>query len=66
MAEEGMFAPPETVDLTFLYLRNQDLSDKTPEEIQDMFYEIYYNLIRNYRQMCRDGVIQRRKEQSKL
>lgn len=30
--------------LTMLYLQNQDLSGKTPEDITELYYEAYYKI----------------------
>lgn len=38
--------------LTMLYLQNQDLSGKTPEDITELYYEAYYK-IRNHKNKAR-------------
>lgn len=34
--------------LAMLYLQNQDLKDKSPEEIQTMYFEAYYAIKRDF------------------
>lgn len=34
--------------LTMLYLQNQDLSSKTPEEIHTLYWETLYDIRRDY------------------
>lgn len=42
------FPSSPTEALAMLYLQQQDLRGKTPEEIQTMYYETYYALRRDY------------------
>ena len=41
--------------LAMLYLQNQDLKGKTPEEIQTLYFEAYYAIRRDYRNKRSDG-----------
>lgn len=42
------FPSNRTEALALLYLQSQDLSGKTPEEIQTMYFEAYYKLRADY------------------
>lgn len=41
--------------LAMLYLKNQDLSKKSPEDIQTMYYEAYYALKKDYAKKRANG-----------
>lgn len=42
--------PDDTLkNLAFLYMQSQDLSGKSPAEICTMYYEAYYELVKDYR-----------------
>lgn len=34
--------------LTMLYLQNQDLSGKTPEDVVDLYYDAYYKIRKHH------------------
>jgi len=38
-----------TQALTMLYLQNQDLKDKTPEEIHTLYWQTYYKIQHDYK-----------------
>lgn len=42
------FPSGEKEALAFLYVQSQDLSGKTPAEISTMFYEAYYEILKDY------------------
>ncbi len=42
------FPASETEALAMLYMQNQDLHGKTPEELQAMYYETYYTLLKDW------------------
>lgn len=69
MADEvrlSSFPSSETEALAYLYLKNQDLTGKTPEEIQTMYYEAYYRIRRDYKEKSRNGWLREQRERSKL
>ena len=45
-----IFTDGEISALAYLYVQSQDLSEKTPTEIHDMYWKAYYEILRDYRQ----------------
>ncbi len=41
--------------LAMLYLQNQDLSDKTPEQIHTLYWETLYDIRRDYKAKREEG-----------
>lgn len=48
--------------LAMLYLQSQDLSNKTPAEIQTLYYETYRALQDDHREKSKSGFFSRLKE----
>ena len=48
-ASNSAFPSDRSEALAMLYLQNQDLKGKTPEEIQTMYFEAYYAILRDHR-----------------
>lgn len=38
--------------LAMLYLQNQDLSDKSPSDINTMYFEALYEIRKDYKEKC--------------
>lgn len=55
------FPSGHTEALAYLYLQNQDLSGKTPSEIQTMYYEAYFEIQKDYREKNATGWFRERK-----
>ena len=63
MSDSASFFPGDRLEaLTMLYLQNQDLSGKSPEEIQTMYYETYYRLQKDRRAKSESGWLKAQKE----
>lgn len=58
MADEvslSSFPSNRTEALAMLYLQNQDLKGKSPEELQTMYFEAYYAIQGDYRNKRNSG-----------
>lgn len=56
------FPSNRTEALVMLYLQNQDLKGKSPEELQTMYFEAYYAMRRDYREKDNSGWFRAQKE----
>lgn len=56
MADSPISFPSNSTEaLALLYVQSQDLTGKSPSEIQTLFYEAYYELVRDYRSKTASG-----------
>lgn len=60
--ELSSFPDNATAALAMLYVKNQDIKGLTPEELQTLYYETYYALLRDYRDKRLSGWIRDQKE----
>lgn len=62
----GTFPSNQNEALSMLYLQNQDLSGKSPEEINSMYWDAYYRIKKddynktqsNYFATCMQNIVQ--------
>lgn len=58
------FPSNESEALAFLYVQNQDLSGKTPAEIQEIYYNAYYEISKDRRAKTKSGWFKEKLEEA--
>lgn len=56
------FPSTRTEALAFLYVKSQDLTGKSPSEIQTMYFEAYYEIKRDYSKKYNSGWLKNQAE----
>ena len=58
------FPSNHTEALAYLYVQSQDLTGKTPAEIHNMYFDAYYEIIRENQKKWDDGWFNQKQEEA--